>query len=286
MSASASGEVISLAQRLKQRREQLGLSQAQAARELDVARTAYRLWEMEAAKPQPDRWRLISRWLGVSVTTMLMADELDENLERGSFSAAFERVGREWDENALSNAGELFSALHRLIQEGTEKGFITSEHAEELLELTKRVERDGMETETPVWEPGHLRKQLVPGPRAPKVARDALDVVAGDLPLERLRIARLLVSELVTNSVTHGTNTVVGLDIDTSRERLRVEVRDDAEGAPRLVEPGSRGEHGGGWGLMLVEELASRWATERENGGNLTWFELDLPSPGAKPAPL
>ena len=57
--------VISLAERLKSRREQLGLSQAQAARELDVARTAYRLWEMEAAKPQPDRWRLISRGWGL-----------------------------------------------------------------------------------------------------------------------------------------------------------------------------------------------------------------------------
>ena len=57
--------VVSLAERLKSRREQLGISQAQAARELDVARTAYRLWEMEAAKPAPDRWRLISTWLGV-----------------------------------------------------------------------------------------------------------------------------------------------------------------------------------------------------------------------------
>lgn len=54
------GEIISLGRRLKQRRAELGLSQAQAARELDVARTAYRLWEMEAAKPAPDRWRLLA----------------------------------------------------------------------------------------------------------------------------------------------------------------------------------------------------------------------------------
>jgi DNA-binding XRE family transcriptional regulator len=49
----AADEVISLAERLKQRREELGISQSQAARELDVARTAYRLWELEAAKPAP-----------------------------------------------------------------------------------------------------------------------------------------------------------------------------------------------------------------------------------------
>ena len=43
------GTVITLADRLKAHREELGISQSQAARELDVARTAYRLWELEAA---------------------------------------------------------------------------------------------------------------------------------------------------------------------------------------------------------------------------------------------
>ena len=47
-------QVRSLAERLRERRAELGLSQSEAARELDVARTAYRLWEMEAAKPSPD----------------------------------------------------------------------------------------------------------------------------------------------------------------------------------------------------------------------------------------
>ena len=46
----ASSSVVSIAERLKQRREELGISQSQAARGLDVARTAYRLWEMEAAQ--------------------------------------------------------------------------------------------------------------------------------------------------------------------------------------------------------------------------------------------
>ena len=54
--------VISIAERLRNRRLERGISQSQAARELDVARTAYRLWEMEVAKPAPDRWRLIASW--------------------------------------------------------------------------------------------------------------------------------------------------------------------------------------------------------------------------------
>ena len=39
----AAENVISLAERLRQRREERGITQSQAARELDVARTAYRL---------------------------------------------------------------------------------------------------------------------------------------------------------------------------------------------------------------------------------------------------
>ena len=112
MSEAGVSTVVSLADRLKSRREELGLSQAQAARELDVARTAYRLWEMEAAKPQPDRWRLISRWLGVSVTTMLLADELDSGPETVAVSEAFARVGRDWDDR-IGDPKVFFTRLGR-----------------------------------------------------------------------------------------------------------------------------------------------------------------------------
>src|SRR5215471_19518038 len=74
MTLAMSGD--SLASRLKAERESRGLSQSQAARELDVARTAYRLWEMEAARPSPDRWRVIAKWLGISTTALLLAGEL------------------------------------------------------------------------------------------------------------------------------------------------------------------------------------------------------------------
>lgn len=65
-----------LAARLKTHRQERGISQAQAARELDVARTAYRLWELEAARPAADRWSVLARWLGVSMTTLLAAEGL------------------------------------------------------------------------------------------------------------------------------------------------------------------------------------------------------------------
>ena len=84
-----SAEVIPLGSRLRRRREELGLTQTQAAKQLDVARTAYRLWEMEAAKPAPDRWRTIARWLGISMTAMLLAEELIDRQEAVEATEAF-----------------------------------------------------------------------------------------------------------------------------------------------------------------------------------------------------
>src|SRR5574342_282182 len=81
----------SLADRLKAKRRERGLSQSQAARELDVARTAYRLWELEAARPAPDRWRLVARWLGVSMSTLLLAEGLITEEEAESSTAAADR---------------------------------------------------------------------------------------------------------------------------------------------------------------------------------------------------
>jgi len=280
MSEAAGARVVSLAERLKSRREELGLSQAQAARELDVARTAYRLWEMEAAKPQPDRWRLISRWLGVSVTTMLFADELDDGSERGAVSEAFERVGNTWDDT-ISDPGAFYARLRSQVQEGTEKGFINSEHAEELLVTMSRIEAERMAEESDVWEPARLQKLFRPNLDAPRKAREAVDFVASDLAAEKLFAARLLASELVTNSVKYGSDTgaTIGLAIEVDRKRLRVEVRDGASGSPELV----ASDASGGYGLLFVDRLSSRWDTEREGAGNVTWFEIDLPAPGARP---
>lgn len=281
MSEAGVAQVFSLADRLKTRREELGLSQAQAARELDVARTAYRLWEMEAAKPQPDRWRLISRWLGVSVTTMLLADELDSGPETAAVSDAFARAGRDWDD-AVGDPKVFFTRVRSLIQEGTENGFIGAEHADEMLAIATRVEEERTGDDSQIWEPARLQKRFRVDPSAPRKAREAVDFVAGDIATDQLQAGRLLASELVSNSVKHGTEAdpMIRFDIEVDRNRLRVEVRDAAPGSPQMAT--TSGEHGG-YGLKFVERLSSRWDTEREETGNLTWFEIDLPAPGVKP---
>jgi transcriptional regulator with XRE-family HTH domain/anti-sigma regulatory factor (Ser/Thr protein kinase) len=271
-------DVVSLGDRLKTRRAELGLSQAQAARELDVARTAYRLWEMEAAKPSPDRWRLISRWLGVSVTTMLLADELisaDEASASTVTEVRFGRLGQDWDV-ASAAEGDFFHQSRGLIQDGVASGSITAEQAAELGAVLDRLEEERRAAPTVQWAPGELRKAFPASERAPRAARDAVSLVAGDIPTDALETARLLTSELVTNSVVHGPPAIVGVFIEVARDRIRIEISDEADTPPRPGPPGREG----GYGLTLVGALASRWDTARDGDRNITWFELDLPAPG------
>ena len=275
--------VISLAERLKLRREELGLSQAQAARELDVARTAYRLWELEAAKPAPDRWRLIASWLGVSVTTMLLAEDLlteEEAAQSQVVELDFGRTGRDWDTVGSSQPGDFFSQAEGLLGDGVRAGDITDDQANSLRILFDRINAESSRQATGAWEAAELRKAFSVDDFAPKHARDAMSAVGVGLPSETLEIARVLTSELVTNSVRHGPTTEgsrVGVFIGVGRDRLRVAVSD---GSPDGARPKTPSEEGG-YGLALVSSLATRWGAGREGGLNVTWFELDLPSPGS-----
>ena len=278
----ASSPVVSIAERLKQRREELGISQSQAARELDVARTAYRLWEMEAARPAPDRWRLIASWLGVSVTTMLLAEELvsEDEAEMAEVTAlAFGRSGRDWDGAAAAKPGDFFEQARALIADGTESGDLTTEQAEAFAFLIQRIEQERTEMETNAWEEVELRRSYPATDLAPRAAREALAAVVVDLPDDQIAIGRLLISELVSNSVKYGSSEAdskLGLFVGVERNRLRVEVSDASQGSAELRQAGEDG----GYGLLLVDSLSSRWGSSRDRDLNVTWFELDLPPPG------
>jgi anti-sigma regulatory factor (Ser/Thr protein kinase) len=114
------------------------------------------------------------------------------------------------------------------------------------------------------------------GPLAPSAARAALDELHEDgVEDAESQSARLLVSEVVTNSVRHADATAddwIGFDVELSPELLRVQITDHGPGfrpAPRLApldEPSGRG-------LFLVSEIADRWGTEDD--GRRVWFELD-----------
>jgi transcriptional regulator with XRE-family HTH domain len=272
-------EVVSLGERLKERREQLGISQAQAARELEVARTAYRLWEMEAAKPAPDRWRLISRWLGVSVATLLLADDLVEPNEAQDAEVIAARFGPPgWDTESAREEGTWFDQERSMITRAEAEGRLTGKEAAGLTQMLDKVEFRALARGTSGWRSAEFQKDLPVDGSTPALGRAAVLVAAAGVPEQILLDAELLTSELLTNSVRHA---VVGADLITLRisvgeVMLRVEVADAGSGPPR---PRVADEDEGGF--RLVRELATRWGGARAGGRNVTWFELDLPRPAA-----
>jgi anti-sigma regulatory factor (Ser/Thr protein kinase) len=122
-----------------------------------------------------------------------------------------------------------------------------------------------------------LNLRLAGGAHAPAVARAALDtsLPPGALDEAHAHTARLLVSEIVTNSVRHGgaaEGDWIALDVAISPAALRVEVTDHGPGfapAPALPPP----DDVGGRGLYLVDQMADRWG--HADAGTRVWFEVD-----------
>ena len=127
---------------------------------------------------------------------------------------------------------------------------------------------------------------LDPTPRAAAQARIALDDLESELGAALVKDLRLMVSELVTNSIRH----TVPDRLDTVElrawmydSRFRIEVSDAGPGFDALATPG-RGEEPGGWGLFIVQSLSDRWGAERLDDRTVVWFEIDMQPEYADPA--
>ena len=118
-----------------------------------------------------------------------------------------------------------------------------------------------------------LSVELPRTPQAPHLARRALDDLEGRLAPEVLPDVRLLVSELITNSVKYGGEGPVRLEVQASPEGVRAEIIDQGVGfTPKARDDDL--DRVGGWGLHLTEHLTSRWGTYE--GSTHVWFEIDL----------
>jgi anti-sigma regulatory factor (Ser/Thr protein kinase) len=116
--------------------------------------------------------------------------------------------------------------------------------------------------------------RLEGGPEAAALARRALARLGSELSQDSLDTVRLLVTELVTNSVRHGTASAVDLRVHVCGPRVRLDVHDEGSGfTPQRRQPGQDPE--GGWGLYLVERLADRWGVDTRGGGTHVWLELE-----------
>jgi two-component sensor histidine kinase len=113
-------------------------------------------------------------------------------------------------------------------------------------------------------------------PEGPAQARRIIaDELSARLPRHTLDEVKLMVSELVTNGIVHGTgedDAPVMLDLCVNGD-IRCGVLDQGSGfAARVQDEKARG----GWGLRLVEKLADRWGMRCSPRRTEVWFECGL----------
>ena len=131
------------------------------------------------------------------------------------------------------------------------------------------------------WDEGSslaIRWRLLREPRAGAEVRLRLVLVTeGLLSEDQQDLLRLLVSELINNSVQHAgpdAGTHIAVDVSIAGDLLRAVVCDGGPGfdaataAPRPT-PATALR-----GLQLVDRLAARWGTF-DRDGSCVWFELD-----------
>jgi len=121
-----------------------------------------------------------------------------------------------------------------------------------------------------------LTLDLPPTPESASAAREALTPLGERLGDGQLETVRLLVTELITNSVKHGDpgDSPVQVTVTLTEGAVRVEVSDAGPGFEPPPRPDEPLESPSGWGLYLVDRLAHRWGIDTSEG-SAVWFELD-----------
>lgn len=87
---------------------------------------------------------------------------------------------------------------------------------------------------------------------------------------ELVETASLLISELVTNALEHGTGREIGFSMAYCDDAVRFEVADGSPNAPILRCPGPDDESGRG--MLLISALAVAWGTSDDR--TRTWCVL------------
>jgi anti-sigma regulatory factor (Ser/Thr protein kinase) len=121
-----------------------------------------------------------------------------------------------------------------------------------------------------------LAFELAGTPEASATARRLLLAGNGALPGSVRDEVLLLVTELVSNVVRHadaGPDSTLRVELRHSSRMVRVAVYDEGPGFATQAADRRRDDHGG-WGLLLVDRIADRWAITPTATGTCVSFEL------------
>jgi anti-sigma regulatory factor (Ser/Thr protein kinase) len=111
--------------------------------------------------------------------------------------------------------------------------------------------------------------------RASGEARDLISAALDSLaPPATVADAALLTSELVSNVMRHTTGScALALTFDPAGAHIEVGVTDSSPGTYALV-AGRLPQTIGGFGLRLVDQLATDWGSTRRSDSKTVWFRL------------
>jgi anti-sigma regulatory factor (Ser/Thr protein kinase) len=118
-----------------------------------------------------------------------------------------------------------------------------------------------------------LSMHLGSGPEAAAEARRAIAKLRADLDPPLIETLRLLVTELITNSVRHTSADELTLRVAIGKSAVLTEVADDGPAFDQECVEQS-GADDTGWGLFLVQRLANSWGVKRDGPKKRVWFEL------------
>lgn len=128
-----------------------------------------------------------------------------------------------------------------------------------------------------------LQTRLPLDPTAGARARRSLEPFRAYVDPHSFEALRLLVTELVNNSLMHSgrpEGDPIVLNVELAGRRVRVEVADRGTEAG-LIRRGPGPHSESGWGLFLVDRLADEWGYASE-GPTRVWFEMST-RPGVRP---
>jgi anti-sigma regulatory factor (Ser/Thr protein kinase) len=121
----------------------------------------------------------------------------------------------------------------------------------------------------------HLRLALPPNSDAPGIARSFVVNRSSGLADDVVTDAELLVSELVSNAVQHGSPTIT-LCVDVDPPCIGISVQDEGDVIPSTNVTPPPPTRPSGRGLMIVDRLSKRWGVTPTDPppGKTVWFAL------------